>query len=142
MDILLIINLFILGLMDLKYFRIPNKIIFYGIIYKIIYICFIGTIPISVIEILLFLVIFFGIIFILNKFIRVPSGDVKLFLMIFLYLGVDKGLYVIFLSMVFSFVFLAVGNRKVPIATMTFIGYITYLFFNFRGILWKKIYVF
>ena len=135
MDISLIINLFILGIMDLKYFRIPNVMIIYGIFYKIIKDYIIGTIPFSVNEVIIFLGIFIGIIFILNKFIRVPSGDIKLFLMVFLYLGVDKGLYVIFLSMVFSFVFLAVGNRKVPIATMTFIGYITYLFLNFRGII-------
>ena len=135
MDISLIINLFILGIMDLKYFRIPNVMIIYGIFYKIIKDYIIGTIPFSVNEVIIFLGIFIGIIFILNKFIHVPSGDIKLFLMVFLYLGVDKGLYVIFLSMVFSFVFLAVGNRKVPIATMTFIGYITYLFLNFRGII-------
>ena len=56
----------------------------------------------------------------------VPSGDLKLFIIIILCLGVNDGLNVIFDALVLSLLILIIGVKVVPLSVSALLSYIPF----------------
>jgi len=62
--------------------------------------------------------------------VRVSAGDMKLFSLLVNYMGREKGLYIIFISLIISIFPLLRGVKKVPIAFCSLLGLSAFLLFN------------
>ena len=62
--------------------------------------------------------------------VKVSAGDMKLFSLLMNFLGREKGLYIIFISLIISIFPLLRGVKKVPIAFCSLLGLIAFLLFG------------
>ena len=120
-----IISLAILGFIDYKIFKVPNIILVAWVV-SIYVIHLLSAIPINTQTIILS-GITAGMYFPLRKIVRCEAGDIKLFAVIVLAVGPNCALSICFLSMLISLIPLVSGIKRVPLAFMTFFGYIAFL---------------
>ena len=66
----------------------------------------------------------------MRKLFKMPAGDMKLFGLLIAILGVDDGLMVIFLALIFSLIPLSIGVKRVPMALFTTLSCIAFYFFR------------
>ena len=74
--------------------------------------------------------IFFLLYLILSTKVRVSAGDMKLFSLLLSFQGRERGLVIIFISLVISIFPLLKGVKKVPLALMSLFGLVTFLLIN------------
>lgn len=120
-----IVSLAILGYTDYKIFKVPNIILVAWVV-SIYVIHLLSAIPINTQTIILS-GITAGMYFPLRKIVRCEAGDIKLFAVIVLAVGPNCALSICFLSMLISLIPLVSGIKRVPLAFMTFFGYIAFL---------------
>ena len=128
-----IISLAVLGYLDLKQKRIPNAILL-GWIATIITCFILAATPIDPSSVAMSLVTV-GIFYPLRRIVKCCAGDFKLYAVLMMALKPKESLCICFLSMLMSLYPLASGIKLVPLASVTFIGYVTFLFFNLGEII-------
>ncbi len=128
----------VLSYYDIRYYRVPNCLIYYilssFILNKMILNNFSQEmIKYSLRPLFLYLLteVFLSPV---RKFFKMPAGDMKLFGLLIGVLGVDSGLRVIFLSLIFSLIPLSIGVKKVPMALFSSLSCIAFYFFRRIGI--------
>ncbi len=73
--------------------------------------------------------------YLLSKFIKFYAGDRKLFGLVFYMMGINAGLWILFISLILSLFPLSFGVKKVPMAVFVLSGYIAFcLFANWGSI--------
>lgn len=120
-----IISLSILGYVDYKIYIIPNIILLAWAVSTYV-IHLISAIPISAHTIIL-AGITAGMYIPLRQIVKCEGGDFKLFAVIVLATGPNYALSICLISMFISLIPLVSGIKKVPLALMTFFGYIAFL---------------
>ena len=128
-----LITLAILGYLDLKKKWIPNVILLAWIA-TLIAISLLALTPINPSSILAALTIV-GIFYPMRRMVECSAGDFKLYAIIMLASEPEDSLCICLISMILSLIPLASGIKIVPIALMTFFGYITFLLLRLGEIL-------
>lgn len=62
----------------------------------------------------------------------IPSGDLKLFIIVILCLGFMDGIYIILGSLLLSLIILFMGIKKIPISVAVLLTYIPYFLKNIK----------
>lgn len=62
--------------------------------------------------------------------VKVSAGDMKLFSLLVNYMGREKGLYVIFISLIISIFPLLRGVKKVPVSFCSLLSLAAFLLFD------------
>lgn len=123
----------ILTYYDLEFYKIPNVII---LISEIIRIIILSINHIDIVYIIIRTssnyIIFFLLYLILKIKIKVSAGDMKLFSLMVNYLGREKGLLVIFISLLISIFPLLKGAKKVPMSFMALLSLSAFSLFDKR----------
>lgn len=126
-NILLLLILIVSSTYDYSSFKIPNKLFLLNLS---LVIC-LGCLAANNIVIYLFdnmisltLLSIFSIL--IKCLFPVPSGDLKLFIIIILCLGVNDGLNVIFDTLVLSLLVLIIGVKVVPLSVSALLSYIPF----------------
>ena len=121
----------LLAYFDLKFYKIPNIIIVLSELTRI------SILSISHIDIVSIMIrtssnyiVFFLLYLLLTPMVKVSAGDMKLFSLLMNFLGREKGLYIIFISLIISIFPLLRGVKKVPIAFCSLLGLIAFLLFG------------
>ena len=123
-------TLSVLSIFDIKYRKIPNEIVYFIIIIKILKNTMFNSLA-SNIRYLIFMIILFALVLIFYKVMKimrvnVAAGDLKLIALVIVLLGIDTGLEVALLSLLLSVMPLAIKGGKIPLAPFFLIGYIVY----------------
>ena len=71
--------------------------------------------------------------FLLSKFVKFYAGDRKLFGLVFYMMGINSGLWIIFISLILSLFPLSFGVKQVPMAVFVLSGYIAFCLFGAWG---------
>lgn len=123
-----VMTLAILGYLDLKKKWIPNVVLL-GWAATIITCFLIGTTPINPSSVILSLAVI-GIFYPLRRIVKCFAGDFKLYAVLMLAMEPKDSLWICFISMLISLFSFASGIKVVPMALVTFFGYITFLLFK------------
>ena len=130
-----IITLAFIGYIDYASYKIPN-VILCGWLWTFLYISLNGTTPFtSLIPTLLVSALVTGSFIPLSHVVKCSAGDFKLFGMLTATMGLEDTLWIVVITLSFSFFPFASGIKKVPLGFLTFFGYIVFLFFRKDGIL-------
>ena len=130
-----ILSLAILGIIDFKSYKIPNVILcgwlgtmaFDSLMFSI-------TPKITISSIMDALIVA-GSYIPLKQIVKCSPGDFKLFAVLTIAIGVIDMLTILFITMLIALFPLASGIKKVPIAFLTFFGYIAFLLMKSEGII-------
>lgn len=122
------LSLAILGYIDYKTYKIPNVILVAWAVSKYAN-CLLSAIPINVQTIIL-TVGTAGMYIPLRQIVKCQAGDIKLFAVIVFTAGPNSALRICLISMLISLIPLVSGVKKVPLALMTFFGYVAFLFLS------------
>lgn len=128
-----LITLAILGYIDFKKKWIPNVILLAWIA-TLMAISLLALTPFNPSTVLTSLVVV-GIFYPLRRMVKCSAGDFKLYAIIMLASEPEDSLCICLISMILSLIPLASGIKIVPIALMTFFGYITFLLLRLGEIL-------
>lgn len=120
-----ILSLTILGYIDYKTYKIPNIILLAWAVSAYVVRLY-SAIPISAQTIIL-TGLTAGMYFPIRQIVRCQAGDFKLFAVIVLATEPSNALSICLISMLISLIPLTSGIKKVPLALMTFFGYIAFL---------------
>lgn len=120
-----LVSLTILGIVDYKTYKIPNVILVAWAVSTFIVRLF-SAIPIDV-QTLVFTGVAAGMYFPLRQIVKCEAGDFKLFALIVLATDPNNALSICLITMLISLIPLVSGIKKVPLALMTFFGYIAFL---------------
>ena len=121
------ITLAALGLIDFKSYKIPN-VVLCGWLGTILYIFNLEcTTPSSIIPRILGALIVTGSYIPLRRIVKCSAGDFKLFAVMVVAVGADDMLNTLMITLITCLFPLASGVRKVPVAFVTYFGYIAFL---------------
>ena len=127
LDVLNISTLAFLGYIDYVSYKIPNVILGGWIVVLVLEnIMTNSTSQITHTSLIASLLVA-GSYFPLNHIVKCNAGDFKLYGVLTLSKGLDDSLIIILISSLISFFPIAGGKEKVPMAFMTFFGYIAFI---------------
>ena len=128
-------SLAILGIIDFKSYKIPN-VILCGWLGTIVFNELLFSItPKITISIIMDAIIVAGSYIPLRQIVKCSPGDFKLFAVLVIAVGTLDMLTILFITMLIALFPLASGIKKVPIAFLTFFGYIAFLLIQSEGII-------
>ena len=125
--LVVLLSLAMLGIIDFKSYKIPN-VILCGWLGTIVFnrLLFSITPKVTIISIMGAIIVA-GSYIPLRQIVSCSPGDFKLFAILTIAIGGKKMLTVLFITMLIALFPLASGVKKVPIAFLTFFGYIAFL---------------
>ena len=128
-------SLAILGIIDFKSYKIPN-VILCGWLGTMVFDSLMFSIApkITILSIMDALIVA-GSYIPLSKIVKCSPGDFKLFAILTIAIGITDMSTVLFITMLIALFPLASGIKKVPIAFLTFFGYIAFLLMKSEGII-------
>lgn len=131
----IIVSLAVLGIIDFKSYKIPN-IILCGWLGTMVFDSLMFSIApkITILSIMDALIVA-GSYIPLSKIVKCSPGDFKLFAILTIAIGITDMSTVLFITMLIALFPLASGIKKVPIAFLTFFGYIVFLLMKSEGII-------
>ena len=133
LDILL--SLAVLGIVDFKSYKIPNVILCGWLGTMVFKAIMFSVTPMITISSILYALIVAGSYIPLGQIVKCSPGDFKLFAILSIAIGITDMLTVLFITMLIALFPLASGIKKVPIAFLTFFGYIAFLLMQSEGII-------
>ena len=131
----ILVSLAVLGIIDFKSYKIPN-IILCGWLGTMVFDSLMFSIApkITILSIMDALIVA-GSYIPLSKIVKCSPGDFKLFAILTIAIGITDMSTVLFITMLIALFPLASGIKKVPIAFLTFFGYIVFLLMKSEGII-------
>lgn len=131
----ILVSLAVLGIIDFKSYKIPN-IILCGWLGTMVFDSHMFSIApkITILSIMDALIVA-GSYIPLSKIVKCSPGDFKLFTILTISIGIKDMSTVLFITMLIALFPLASGIKKVPIAFLTFFGYIAFLLMKSEGII-------
>lgn len=137
---IIIINVFTLAalsLTDIVSFKIPNVILvgWLGTLVFLKLLSFNGIILKITIHIMIGIIVVTGSYISLSRIVKCSAGDFKLYFVLAFGLGLENMMIVLFISACISLFPLLCGIKKIPMAIMTYFGYIAFLLMKSEGLL-------
>lgn len=138
-NVINLISLASIAYIDYKRYKIPNVLIC-GWMLTLTHLASQNGVTnmVSISKTLIASLLVTGLYFPLRQIVNCNAGDFKLFGGLAVSLGLSNALKVIFISLSFSVFPFASGMKKIPIGFLSFIGYVTFLVFSRKGLIWKE----
>ncbi len=131
--IIISLTLCILGLIDYKKYKIPNVILLLYLGYFIAIDIFDRITPNIIIAKIAIVIVVSGSYIPISIYVKAAAGDFKLFAVLSYVMGVDDMLATLLITMLISLFVLTCGVKKVPIAYITYFGYIAFQLLRMEG---------
>lgn len=130
-----LLSLAMLGIIDFKSYKIPNVILCGWLGTIVVDDLLFSITPKITITSMMGAIIVAGSYIPLRQIVKCSPGDFKLFAILSIAIGVTNMSTVLFITMLIALFPLASGIKKVPIAFLTFFGYIAFLLMQSEGII-------
>lgn len=130
-----LLSLAMLGIIDFKSYKIPNVILCGWLGTIVVDDLLFSITPKITITSMMGAIIVAGSYIPLRQIVKCSPGDFKLFAILSIAIGATNMSTVLFITMLIALFPLASGIKKVPIAFLTFFGYIAFLLMQSEGII-------
>lgn len=131
------ITICVLAYYDYKYYRIPNVIINFNLLFNYLTYPVVNNFKIESIKIYVFnigmYILLQTLFFLLSKIVKFYAGDRKLIGLVFYMVGFDNGIWILFVSLLLSLYPLSLGIKKIPMALFILSGYIAFYLLKING---------